>query len=569
MDRTMVVTESFDYVIVGAGSAGCVLANRLTEDADVRVLLLEAGSKDRAWDWRIHMPSALSYPMQSTTYNWDYFTVPQRHLNGRRMHTPRGRVLGGSSSINGMAYVRGHALDYERWARDPELAHWSYAHVLPYFRKAETHDRGADAYHGGDGPLHTSTGRCTNPLYRAFVEAGRQAGYPFTEDQNGYRQEGFGPMQMTVHGGRRWSTATAYLRPALRRANLVVRTGALTTRVLLEKGRAVGVAYARGGSMKTVRAERDVVLSGGPINSPQLLMLSGIGPADELRAAGVEAAHDLPGVGRNLQDHLEIYVQQECTQPITLYAALSPWSKARIGIAWYLAKTGLGATNHFEAGAFIRSGAGVPHPDLQYHFLPMAVRYDGRNPSDRHGYQAHVGPMRSKSRGTVRLKSADAHEAPLIDPDYMSHPHDWAEFRAAVRLTREIFAQESFAPYRGAELAPGKEVHTDAEIDAWIQANCESAYHPSCSCKMGSDAMAVVDGACRVRQLDHAEHRLGQSQRAHDHAGREGGRHDPRPPRPARLRCAVVAARALADRAARDDGGGGPHPLARQPVATR
>lgn len=498
------MTETFDYVIVGAGSAGCVLANRLTEDADVRVLLLEAGPRDHAWDWRIHMPSALSYPMQSKTYNWDFYTVPQEHLKGRRMHCPRGRTLGGSSSINGMAYVRGHALDYERWAEeDPVLAAWNYAGVLPYFRKADKRAQGTDDYHG-DGPLNVTTGACANPLYTAFIEAGVQAGYRRTEDQNGFSQEGFGTMDMTVHRGRRWSTATAYLRPALKRPNLTVRTGALTTRVLMENGVARGVEYAANGgtSLTQVRAEREVILSAGPIKSPQILNLSGIGAADDLRAVGIDPVHDLPGVGQNLQDHLELYVQQECTQPITLYRVLNPWNKMLVGMEWYLAKTGVGATNHFEAGAFIRSRPGVKHPDLQYHFLPMAVRYDGRNPSDRHGYQAHVGPMRSKSRGFVRLASADPREAPVIDPRYMSHPDDWVEMRAAVRLTREIFAQEPFAPFRGKELQPGPNVRTDAEIDEWVAANCESAYHPSCTCKMGSDAMAVVDEACRVRGVE-------------------------------------------------------------------
>jgi choline dehydrogenase len=503
LKKTM--SDSYDYIIVGAGSAGCVLANRLTEDPEVTVLLLEAGPKDRAWDFRIHMPSALSYPMQSQTYNWDYYTVPQEHLAGRRMHWPRGRVLGGSSSINGMAYVRGHALDYERWAEDdPALEEWSYAHVLPYFRKAESRETGADAYHGADGPLKVSTGKATHPLYRAFIEAGRQAGYPHTEDQNGYAQEGFGTMDMTAFGGRRWSTAVGYLKPALSRPNLTVRTGALTTRVILEGDRARGVEYGtRGnGGLHRVFADREVILSGGPINSPQLLMLSGIGDADALKSAGVAPVHHLPGVGRNLQDHLEIYVQYESLQPITLFSALKPWNKVRIGLQWYLLKSGLGATNHFEAGGFIRSRPGIQHPDLQYHFLPMAVRYDGRNPSDRHGFQAHVGPMRSKSRGYLALRNDDPREHPVIDPRYMSHEEDWQEMRAAVRLTREIFAQAAFDPYRGAELMPGADVQTDAEIDAWIARNCESAYHPSCSCKMGSDETAVVDAACRVRGVE-------------------------------------------------------------------
>ena len=498
------MTKSHDYIIVGAGSAGCVLANRLSEDPDVSVLLLEAGPKDHWWDWRIHMPSALSYPMQGKTYNWDYWTEPQPNLAGRRMHWPRGKVLGGSSSINGMAYVRGHALDYERWAQeDPALAHWSYANVLPYFRKAEAREKGADAYHGGDGPLKVSTGVAQNPLYRAWVEAGVQAGYDRTEDQNGYQQEGVGTMDMTVHKGRRWSTAQGYLRPAMSRPNLTVRTGVSTLEIILEGSRARGVVVADAtDGLERLFAEREVILCAGAIGSPHLLMLSGIGNADELKAAGVTPRHDLPGVGENLQDHLEIYVQQESREPITLYSALNPVAKVKIGLEWYLRKTGLGATNHFETGGFIRSRAGVRHPDLQYHFLPMAVRYDGRNPSDRHGYQAHVGPMRSKSRGKMRLASADPAAHPLIDPRYMSHPEDWEEMRAAVRLTREIFAQPAFDRFRGKELAPGPDVRTDAEIDAWVAANCESAYHPSGACKMGSDPMAVVDGACRVHGIE-------------------------------------------------------------------
>lgn len=493
----------FDYVVVGAGSAGCVLAARLSEDPSVRVLLVEAGGPDHWWDWRIHMPSALSYPMQSTTYNWDYWTLPQEHLGGRRMHWPRGRVLGGSSSINGMAYVRGHALDYERWAQDPGLAHWSYAHVLPYFRKAETRAKGPDAYRGGEGPLHVSTGRAENPLYRAFVEAGIEAGYDATEDQNGHRQEGFGTMDATVHRGKRWSTAMAYLRPATTRKNLVVRTGVQTLGVTLEGTRATGIRVARkGGAVEEIRADREVVLAAGAIGSPQILLLSGIGAADHLQEVGVAPRHDLPGVGENLQDHLEIYVQQECLEPITLYGALAPLAKIRIGLQWYLGKSGLGATNHFETGAFIRSRAGVRHPDLQYHFLPMAVRYDGRNPSDRHGFQAHVGPMRSQSRGRLRLASADPAAHPAIDPRYMAHPEDWEEMRAAVRLTREIFAQPAFDRFRGIELAPGPQVRTDAEIDAWVARHCESAYHPSGACKMGSGPDAVVDGECRVHGVE-------------------------------------------------------------------
>ncbi|HKJ71010.1 MAG TPA: choline dehydrogenase [Gammaproteobacteria bacterium] len=488
----------WDYIVVGAGSAGCVLARRLTEDPDCNVLLLEAGGRAPWWDWRIHMPAAFSYPMSSTTYNWDYQTVPQSNLANRRMHTPRGRVLGGSSAINGLAYVRGHALDYDRWAEDPALAHWAYRHCLPYFRRAETRDLGADDYHGGDGPLFVTTGRGWSPLYQAFIEAGQQAGYPHTEDMNGYRQEGFGPMQMTVRDGVRCSTARAYLEPVMDRPNLAVRTRALATRVLFSGDRASGLEFRQGGGLYAARAERRVILAGGPINSPQLLMLSGIGPGDHLRQHGIDVRADLPGVGSNYQDHLELYVQQRCKEPVSLYPALQPWNQALVGMRWYLTHTGHGATNHFEAGGFIRSAAGVRHPDLQYHFLPMAIRYDGKSPIRGHGFQAHVGPMRPKSRGTVRLRSADPADHPEIDPRYMDHADDWAETRAGIRLTREIFEQAAFDRYRAGEIAPGADATSDKDLDAFIASQIESAYHPSCTCAMGSGEEAVVDGDTAV-----------------------------------------------------------------------
>lgn len=499
---TETLETQWDYIIVGAGSAGCVLARRLSEDPDARVLLLEAGGHAPHWDWRIHMPAALSYPLNSTTYNWDYHTVAQPNLANRRMHTPRGRVLGGSSAINGMAYVRGHALDYDRWAEDPALAHWSYRHCLPYFRRAETRDLGPDEYHGGDGPQYVTTGRGWSPLYDAFIEAGKQAGYPFTDDMNGYRQEGFGPMQMTVKNGVRWSTARGYLEPAMHRANLDVYTRALTLRILLERGRAHGVEFSQRGRMLAAHAGRRVIVAGGAINSPQLLMLSGIGPAEHLRAHGIDVHADLPGVGENFQDHLELYVQQRCTKPVSLYPALKPWNKVRIGMQWFLLHTGHGATNHFEAGGFIRSAAGVQHPDLQYHFMPLAIRYDGKSPVDDHGFQAHVGPMRSRSRGTVRLRSADPGDTPVIDPQYMSVDDDWREMRSGIRLTREIFAQRALAPYDGGELAPGADAMTDRALDEFIATQAESAYHPSCTCAMGSGPRAVVDGDTAVHGIE-------------------------------------------------------------------
>lgn len=489
--------KEFDYVIVGAGSAGCVLANRLTEDADVSVLLLEAGPPDHSIF--IHMPSAFAYPLANDKYNWYYESEPDPFMNNRKMYCPRGRVLGGSSSINGMVYIRGNAGDYDGWANHAGLENWSYAHCLPYFRKAETRIKGGDAYRGDSGPLFVTTGPCKNPLYTAFIEAGKQAGYEYTEDMNGYKQEGLGPMDMTVYKGRRWSTAMAYLRPALKRANPPkVETRALVTRVLFEGTKAVGVEYSQGGELKQVRANREVILSAGAINSPQTLMLSGIGPADELKKLGIPVLVNLPGVGENLQDHLETYVQQACTQPITLYGAMNPIAKLKIGVEWILLGSGLGATNHFESGGFIRSEAGVKFPDLQYHFLPMAVSYDGKSQATQHGYQAHVGPMRPTSRGYVKLKSNNPKEYPRILFNYMQTEQDRKEIRTGVRLTREIFAQAAFDPFRGEELAPGKAAQSDKDIDAFIREKAESALHPSCTCKMGNDPMSVVNGEGKV-----------------------------------------------------------------------
>jgi len=489
--------ETVDYVIVGAGSAGCVLADRLTEDGRDQVLVLEYGGSDRS-PW-IQMPSALSIPMNMPKYDWGYRTESEPQLDGRHLHTPRGKVLGGSSSINGMVYVRGNPLDFERWESEG-AAGWSYRDVLPYFRRAEHRAAGGDEYRGGEGPLATRRGLLTNPLHAAWLEAGRQAGYPFTADVNGYQQEGFGYFDMTVGAGRRCSAANAYLRPAMHRTNLRVRTHALAVRILFDGRRAVGVRYRRGGALHEVLVRREVLLCAGPVNSPQLLKLSGIGPRAELAGHGISVVHDLAGVGENLQDHLEFYFQVACREPITLYSQVKPWRKALIGLRWLLRHDGLGTSNHFETGGFIRSDVGVRYPDIQYHFLPMAVSYDGSSLAHEHGFQAHVGPMRSRSRGWVRLRSADPFDKPRIFFNYMSQPEDWAQMRACVRLTREIFAQRAFDRYRGREIQPGAAVQSDADIDAFIRAKAESAYHPSCSCRMGraSDPLAVVDAQARV-----------------------------------------------------------------------
>ena len=493
--------QSFDYVIVGAGSAGCVLADRLSADGAARVLLLEYGGSDRSIF--IQMPSALSIPMNMPRYNWFYHTEPEPGLGGRSLHTPRGKVLGGSSSINGLVYIRGNPLDFERWAQEG-AAGWGYRDVLPYFRRAETREEGADRYRGGAGPLQTRYGTLNNPLHAAWLAAAAQAGYPHSKDVNGFQQEGFGRMDMTVGAGRRCSAANAYLRPALKRRNLQLITHALATRVVLEGRRAVGLEYRHGGATHSVRIGRELIICAGPINSPQLLKLSGIGPAAELKAHGIEVRHDLPGVGENLQDHLEFYFQVACTQPVSLYSSINLWSRALIGARWLLRKDGLGATNHFESCGFIRSRTGIKFPDIQYHFLPMAVAYDGSTLAQEHGFQAHVGPMRSKSRGWVRLASANPLDKPRVMFNYLSHADDITEMRACVRLTREIFAQPAFDQYRGREIQPGADVQTDAQIDEFARSKVESAYHPSCSCKMGSndDPLAVVDPQAKVHGLE-------------------------------------------------------------------
>ena len=489
---------SYDYIIIGAGSAGCVLARRLGEDPGVRILMLEAGGNDNATI--VKMPAALSIPMNTRRFNWGFKTEPEPFLDGRIMNLPRGKGLGGSSSINGMCYVRGNPMDYERW-QALGASGWGWKNVLPYFERLEC-VKEAGVQRGTDGPLWVTRGPEKNPLYQTFVEAGRQAGYAVSDNMNDLQHEGFGPMEMTVGDGRRCSAAVAYLRPAIDRGNVRVLTHACVRRVVIEGRRATGVEFQHNSKQSIAHARKGVIVSAGSIMSPVILKRSGIGPAAELNACGIDLVHDLPGVGENLMDHLELYVQQECTQPISLYSSMSLIGKGLIGARWLLRHDGLGASNHFEAGAHIRSRAGIAYPDIQFHFLPLAISYDGQTLAQGHGYQVHVGTKRSKSRGWVRLAPDDPMASPRVCFNYMSHEDDWLEMRACVRLTREIFAQPAFDPFRGRELAPGANCTCDDAIDAFIRQKVESAYHPCGTCRMGTDALAVVNPDCRVNGIE-------------------------------------------------------------------
>ena len=492
--------QTFDYIIVGAGSAGCVLANRLSENPKHKVLLLETGGSDKSIF--IKMPTALSIPMNTDKYAWQFNTEKEPYLNNREMHCPRGKVLGGSSSINGMVYVRGHAKDFDEWEAHGAEG-WNYQACLPYFQKAETWYKGNDAYRGGNGELGVNNGNeMKNPLYTAFIKAGEQAGYDITSDYNGKQQEGFGPMHMTVKDGVRSSASREYLDPIKSRKNLTIVTGALVTKVVLEDKVAKGVEYVVNGKTETAATSNEVILSAGSIGSPHILQLSGIGDKEILEKAGVDVKHHLPGVGQNLQDHLEFYFQYKCKQPITLNRKLGLISKGLIGARWLLNRSGLGATNHFESCAFIRSKADVEWPDIQYHFLPAAIRYDGKSAFDGDGFQVHVGHNKPKSRGSVTLQSANPTVPPKILFNYLQHPDDIEGFRACVRLTREIIAQSAFDDFRDGEIQPGEHIQTDEEIDAFVREAVESAYHPSCSCKMGEDEMAVVDSQTNVHGIE-------------------------------------------------------------------
>jgi choline dehydrogenase len=490
-----VSTSQYDFVIVGGGSAGSALASRLSADPANRVLVLEAGRPDYRWDVFVHMPAALTYPIGSRFYDWKYSSEPEPFMHGRRIYHARGKVLGGSSSINGMIFQRGNPMDYQRWAADPGMASWDYAHCLPYFKKMETCLAGGGKWRGHEGPLVLERGPASGPLFTAFFAAAQQAGYELTDDVNGYRQEGFAPFDRNIHLGRRLSAAGAYLHPAMGRPNLRVECRAFVTRILFDAKRAVGVAYQqRGGQRKTAYAG-NVILCGGAINTPQLLQLSGAGNAADLKSLGIGVTADLPGIGENLQDHLEVYVQYGCKLPVSLQPALKWQKRPWIGANWLFFRKGPGATNHFEGGGFARGNSDVAYPNLMFHFLPIAIRYDGSVPAGGHGYQVHIGPMYSDARGSVKITSTDPRVHPALRFNYVSTAQDRREWVEAIRVTRDILNQPAFDAYNDGELSPGPGVQTDEQILDWVGRDGETALHPSCTCKMGTDGASVVDPA--------------------------------------------------------------------------
>ena len=484
--------EIYDYIIIGGGSAGCALANRLSADPNHKVLVLEAGRPDSLWDIFIHMPAGLSTPIGNKLYDWRYESEPEPHMHNRRIYHGRGKILGGSSSINGMIFQRGNPLDFERWGSDDGMSTWDYAHCLPYFKRMENCLAGGDTWRGDDGPLKLERGPATTPLFDAFFEAVKQAGHPLTNDVNGYKQEGFAKFDRNVYRGRRLSAARAYLHPVMNRPNLTVITRALTTKILFEGKKAVGVEYTKGRSTRKAHGN-DIICCGGAINSPQLLQLSGVGSAELLQSHGINVVHDLPGVGENLQDHLEVYVQHSCKQPVSMQPALNWWNQPWIGFQWLFMRKGAAATNHFEAGGFIRSNEDVSYPNLMFHFLPLAIRYDGTAPPAGHGYQVHVGPMYSDARGSVKIKSADPTAKPALVFNYLSTDQDRREWVEAIHHARNILNQPAFAPFSSGELSPGPQVATDEQILDWVRYAGQTAYHPSRTCKMGVDDMAVLN----------------------------------------------------------------------------
>ncbi|MCB0685409.1 MAG: choline dehydrogenase [Saprospiraceae bacterium] len=492
---------NYDFIIIGGGSAGAVLANRLSTSGENNVLVLEAGRPDYWWDFRIHMPAALSYLLTGTRYNWAYRSDPEPYMHNRRILQPRGKVLGGSSCINGMIWIRGNRLDFDKWAREPGLEDWSYAHCLPYFKKVETRLIGGDCYRGDKGPLKLTTPACDNPLFEAFFNSVEEAGFPLTNDVNGSQQEGFGKFDQTIYRSRRLNAARAYIHPVKERKNLNITTRATVLRILFEGKKAVGVEYQLNGRSHKVYAHQ-IILCGGAINSPQLLQLSGVGAANDLKKLGIPVVHDLPGVGENLQDHLEVYVQWACKKPVSLYSALSPWRAPKIGFDWLFRRRGIGASNHFEAGGFIRGNDQVQYPNLQFHFLPLAIRYDGTAPKEGHGFQLHVGPMNTDVRGRIKIKSNNPLEYPSILFNYLSTENERKEWCEAIRSARQLIETSAMDALRGKELSPGISVQSDEEIIDFVAREGESAYHPSCTCKMGEDEMAVTGADLRVHGVE-------------------------------------------------------------------